>query len=101
MLHETFNVFGTEWLWIILFAVVLLFGAKKIPEIARAFGRAKGEFERGKKDIDKEIKDMNEFSENQETDRTKLLKAAEALGIDTSGKSDEQVRNEIQGALKK
>ena len=37
-------------LWqILLFIalVVVLFGAKKIPEIARSIGRAKGEFKKG------------------------------------------------------
>lgn len=37
-------------LWQILLVIVLvvvLFGAKKIPEIARSIGRAKGEFKKG------------------------------------------------------
>ena len=36
------------WQILICIAVVaLLFGAKKIPEIARSLGRAKGEFKKG------------------------------------------------------
>lgn len=31
----------------ILAIIVLLFGAKKLPEIARSFGKAKGEFKKG------------------------------------------------------
>ncbi len=45
---------------IIIAAVVL--GAKKIPELARSLGKAKGEFEKGKMASDKELKD---FKDNQ------------------------------------
>lgn len=37
---------------------VLIFGAKKIPELAKTFGKAKGEFEKGKIQGDKELKDF-------------------------------------------
>ena len=38
---------GYEWVWIIVIVGVLLFGAKKIPELARTLGNSKGEFEKG------------------------------------------------------
>ena len=37
---------GYEWIFIILIMVVIIFGAKKIPELARSFGKAKSEFEK-------------------------------------------------------
>ena len=37
---------GYEWIFIILIIVVLIFGAKKIPELARSFGKDKSEFEK-------------------------------------------------------
>ena len=43
---------GMEWV-LILFIVVLLFGAKKIPDLARVLGKGIREF----KDASKEIKD--------------------------------------------
>ncbi len=48
------------WEWIIIFlAILLLFGAKKIPEIAHGLGKAITEFKRGAKssldDVKKEI----------------------------------------------
>ena len=55
---------GTEWIWIIIAIAVLVFGAKKIPELARTFGKAKGEFEKGKIEADKELK---EFKEKQDS----------------------------------
>ena len=32
---------------IVLIVLVVLFGAKKVPELARALGKAKGEFKKG------------------------------------------------------
>lgn len=44
------------WEWIIIALVVLLFfGAKKIPEIARGMGRGIREFKDATKEIKKEI----------------------------------------------
>jgi sec-independent protein translocase protein TatA len=41
--------FGPEWL-IVLGIIVLLFGAKKLPELARSMGKASGEFKKGLKE---------------------------------------------------
>jgi sec-independent protein translocase protein TatA len=41
-----FGIGATEWLLIIL-VLVLLFGAKKIPEIAKGLGRSINEFKKG------------------------------------------------------
>jgi len=46
---------GSEWFWIVL-VIILLFGAKKLPELARSIGRSLGEFSRAKQDFDKEMK---------------------------------------------
>ncbi len=43
-----------EWIFIGLLALVL-FGPKKIPEIARALGKALGELQRAKEDFHREI----------------------------------------------
>ena len=43
--------------WVIVAIVIVLFfgGAKKIPEFAQSLGRARGEYERGKMDVEREI----------------------------------------------
>lgn len=43
---------GTTELLIILAVLLLLFGAKKLPDLARSLGRAKSEFEAGSKNTD-------------------------------------------------
>ncbi|MBR5591877.1 MAG: twin-arginine translocase TatA/TatE family subunit [Kiritimatiellae bacterium] len=41
---------GIWQLLIVILLIVLIFGAKKIPEIARALGRSSGEFKKGLKE---------------------------------------------------
>jgi sec-independent protein translocase protein TatA len=38
---------GAPEILLIVGAIVVLFGAKKLPEIARSVGKAKGEFKKG------------------------------------------------------
>jgi sec-independent protein translocase protein TatA len=95
---------GYEWLWIVVIVVVFLFGAKKVPELARAVGRARGEFERGKKELEGAISspiDIEDKKTNVEDKSTKLNNAAQKLGISTEGKTDEQIKKEFQEYLKK
>lgn len=49
---------GTWEIILIIVAIVLVFGAKRIPEIARALGRAKNEFDKAKSEIEKEGEDL-------------------------------------------
>ena len=49
---------STEIIVLVVVIGVLIFGAKKIPELAKTFGKAKGEFEKGKIEGDKELKDF-------------------------------------------
>lgn len=46
---------GGPELLIILFVILLLFGAKKIPDLARGFGRGIREFKDATKEIKKEV----------------------------------------------
>jgi len=49
---------------IVLLVVVMLFGAKKIPELAQGLGKGMKEFKKATEDIKKEIKDETEIIDN-------------------------------------
>mgnify|MGYP001560459883 CR=1 FL=1 len=59
-LHSIFlGALGIQEILIILvLAVVFIFGVKKIPELAKTLGKAKGEFEKGKLEGEKELNDF-------------------------------------------
>jgi sec-independent protein translocase protein TatA len=59
---------GGSELLLVLFIILLLFGAKKLPELSRSLGRSLGEFKKGKDDLEREIRDV-------ETDFKKASKA--------------------------
>ena len=40
------NIAGSEWAIIILLALVLLFGTKRLPQLSRTIGKAVGEYEK-------------------------------------------------------
>ena len=47
---------GMSELLVILLIALLLFGAGRLPEIARSFGKAIREFKKGFKEIDEDLK---------------------------------------------
>ena len=49
-----FNLGGQEMI-IVFLIVLLLFGAKKLPELARGIGKSMGEFKRAREDFEREI----------------------------------------------
>ncbi|PSQ40385.1 hypothetical protein BRD10_02235 [Halobacteriales archaeon SW_12_71_31] len=50
---------GPEMLIVLLLAV-LLFGASKIPKLARASGEAIGEFRKGREEVETELQEMRD-----------------------------------------
>lgn len=59
---------GMSELLIILFVVLLLFGPKKLPELAKGMGKAIGEFKRTQRETEFKIKE--EQTQVKETDIT-------------------------------
>ncbi len=51
---------GGPELLIILLIAVLLFGANKIPKLARSSGEAIGEFQKGRQEVEEELQQMQE-----------------------------------------
>ena len=57
---------GTELVILVVVIGVLLFGAAKIPQLAKTFGKAKAEYKKCEIEGDKELKDFKE-NKNGET----------------------------------
>ena len=62
---------------LILVIVVLLFGSKKIPDLARSLGKAKGEFKKGIAEGAAEAED-DEGDENRKVSKKKKVQQLEA-----------------------
>lgn len=65
---------GGPELLVIVFIILLLFGAKKLPELSRSLGKSLGEFKKGQKEgtepdqedeVEKKEISSNEESENK------------------------------------
>ncbi|WP_415087580.1 twin-arginine translocase TatA/TatE family subunit [Natronomonas sp.] len=56
---------GPPELLLIVGILVLLFGASKLPDLARSMGSATGEFKKGRQEVEEELEDMQE-SDNEE-----------------------------------
>lgn len=55
-----FGAFGGMELAVILLIAILLFGANKIPKLARSTGQAMGEFQRGRQEIEEELDELTD-----------------------------------------
>ena len=91
-----------EWIIIGILAVAVLYlwGMKKIPDVARAAGKAARDFQeaykQGASEFQKAYKDGATSSENQQKGGSDLLiSTAQKLGINTEGKTREQISEEI------
>ncbi|HEY6907333.1 MAG TPA: twin-arginine translocase TatA/TatE family subunit [Ignavibacteriaceae bacterium] len=61
-----FGNLGAGEIILILLVILLLFGAKKIPELARGIGKGMSEFKKGLKDVEDEIKSTD--TDSKKTD---------------------------------
>ncbi len=89
-----------DWAIIIVVAVLIFGGTKKIPEMARNLGKATGEFKKGQMEIENELKNsVNTTKTNK--DQVNYMKIAEDLNIETKDKTIDQIINEINQKLNK
>jgi sec-independent protein translocase protein TatA len=93
---------GTEWIAIIVVIAIVIFGAKKVPELARSFGKATSEYEKAKIEAKNELRRMRNLPGGGAQDnREKLEAVADTLGIDYSDKNNSQLRAAIQAEMDK
>ncbi|HKH89680.1 MAG TPA: twin-arginine translocase TatA/TatE family subunit [Nitrososphaera sp.] len=90
---------GIEWIIIIGLIVVVFFGVRKIPELARSFGKASAEFQKARIEAKRELQEMK--SQGNNVGREKLETIAESLGVDYTNKNDDELRAAIELELNK
>lgn len=106
-IHQLGGIGGVEWLFIIIIIVVLFFGVRKIPEIAKSFGRATAEYEKARIQAKHELEQVQHENKTYYNgaaaaeDRKKLESVSKALGIDSTNKSDEELRVAIESEINK
>ncbi|MDQ4016925.1 MAG: twin-arginine translocase TatA/TatE family subunit [Thermoproteota archaeon] len=89
---------GLEWVIIIGLIVVVFFGVRKIPELAKSFGKASAEFQKARIQAKRELQQMQSQGN---VGREKLETIAESLGIDYTNKNDDELRTAIDIELNK
>jgi sec-independent protein translocase protein TatA len=98
LLMQFAGVGGLEWVIIIGLIVVVFFGVRKIPELARSFGKASAEFEKARIEAKRELQQMKSQGN---MGREKLEAIADSLGIDYTNKNDDELRTAIEMELNK
>ena len=94
---------GPMEIGLVVVVIIIVFGAAKIPELARSLGKATGEFKKGQKEIERELADVERTIKETpvENRSSKIKQMAHDLGISTEGKTDEQLLEEIQKKMPK
>ena len=77
----------------VMFIILLLFGGKKLPELARSMGTAVREYSSASKEPAKYIESKTKTKEDEE--REAILEAARKLGIETEGRSIQEIAEDI------
>jgi sec-independent protein translocase protein TatA len=84
---------------VVMVALALLFGAKKLPELARSLGRAQSEFEKARMDVRQGIGGMDHIETSEK--RRKLEDIASKLEIENiNSLSDEELHKKIRESIK-
>lgn len=102
---------GWEWIIIgVVAIVIIMWGPAKIPEFAKALGRAKGEFSKAQKEFSDAATTVITTPTTTvapvasapaiKTKDEMLLETAQKLGVPTEGKTREQLSDEISVKVK-
>ncbi|MGI9010556.1 MAG: Sec-independent protein translocase subunit TatA/TatB [Nitrososphaeraceae archaeon] len=95
---------GYEVILILVIIGILFFGYKKIPALAKSFGRATSEFQKAKLEAKRELDrfksiGVDNSNSTNDIDREKLETIAGTLGIDYTNKDDEELRTAIEAKI--
>lgn len=86
---------GPQEMILIFLIIILLFGAAKLPELARSMGKSMGEFKKAQKESELILKDLDN------PQLSKVQQTAKNLGISIEDKTDDELMEEIEKTTKK
>ncbi|MFK5923409.1 MAG: twin-arginine translocase TatA/TatE family subunit [Verrucomicrobiota bacterium] len=94
---------GFQEMILIALVILLLFGAKKLPELARGIGKSMGEFKKAKEDFEDEIKRGTDEGNNppkstSAPSETVAQSSDNAVEEDTAEEEAEEVKAEKEKA---
>ena len=84
---------GSQEILLLIGLALLLFGPNKIPEFARALGRASAEYKRGLQDVKTSL--MTGEEGNTSSEDREIILAAKKLDIPTENRSIEEIASDI------
>ena len=103
MFDYSLDILGNEWIIIVFVALVLILGTNQLPSAAKKLGMIVNEFNKAKNEVQNQMKDISDtkldVSGPLETERQKLEMIAKSLGVDVTGKSDEELQKIIAGKM--
>jgi len=91
---------GGMELAVILLIAVLLFGANKIPKLARSTGQAMGEFQKGREEVEQELEKMRtgelDPSEAEHATEEEAQEAAAEAETNTDTNTDSETASDAK-----
>lgn len=90
---------GPLELTILLGLFFVLFGAQRLPELANALGRSKGEFQKGLTETTSAVKAASTVADLEAGGRTpdqQLMERAKAVGLDPVGMSVTELETKVK-----
>lgn len=83
---------GNTELLLVLFIVLLLFGGRKLPELARSMGEAAREFNKATTNPTTYV---DEKTQKEKDEKQAILEVAKKLGIDVEGRDINDIAQDI------
>lgn len=85
---------------VILFIILLLFGAKRLPGLARSMGKSLQEFKRGKDEVVRELTSMEDEIDSGSNDYEKDIDSEEDYAEKAEGSAEKTEGDESESAKK-
>ena len=104
MFDFTLNILGNDWIMIVLVALVLLLGTKRLPDATKKLARVMAQYDKTRNMVHEEIqKAKGEFNLNISgpvmSERQKLETLAKSMGVNVEGKTDDDLRNLVDSKM--